>query len=223
MRAARPSLRVGRKSLPATAGRDGWPPSAVLGPPVTKSGVQVDSSVALRVKAWSAPRPGHMFRHQWSTMVVIGRRLTAGARHDGMETAWDPRIWTPSAGLDTDPSLVGTGRLVQRPPCAVVTSETRPRRIRCGYCCPCCCQAADSIARAAMRATSSTVITMAVSMRGPLTARPSTAGRSIEAWPLARSRRRGTAMALAPRHEWMTYRESGGRPLIVFSGSPRMV
>ena len=46
-RAARPSLRVGRWSLPATADRDGWPPPAVARPPGTESGVQAGSSAAL--------------------------------------------------------------------------------------------------------------------------------------------------------------------------------
>ena len=50
-RAARPSLRVGRWNLPATAGRDGWPPPGFGRE--TESGVQVDSSVALKVTATS--------------------------------------------------------------------------------------------------------------------------------------------------------------------------
>jgi hypothetical protein len=47
-----------------------------------------------RSRPVSTPRPGHMVGRQWWLVVVIGRRLTAWARHDGMTTAWDPRIWT---------------------------------------------------------------------------------------------------------------------------------
>jgi bacterioferritin-associated ferredoxin len=37
------------------------------------------------------PRPAHMFGHQWSILVVVGRRLTAWVRHDAMETACEGR------------------------------------------------------------------------------------------------------------------------------------
>jgi hypothetical protein len=48
---ARPSLRVDRTSLSATAGLDGWPPAATVpqGVAVTEPGVQADSSAPPRL------------------------------------------------------------------------------------------------------------------------------------------------------------------------------
>lgn len=79
-RAARPSPRVDRTRLPATAALDGWPsPPGPQGPGATEPGVQADSSAActaagrLRNRAAGAP-PGdpHHSAHVMSRST--GRR-----------------------------------------------------------------------------------------------------------------------------------------------------
>ena len=73
-RAARPSLRVGRWSLPATADRDGWPPPAVARPPGTESGVLAGSSAALLARVLVMELSWPFVRQCWSTLVACLRR-----------------------------------------------------------------------------------------------------------------------------------------------------
>src|SRR5262249_51419206 len=67
LRTARPSLRVGRWSLSATAGRDGWPPPSRLGVTGTEPGVQTDSSGAPLVGSLIRPVScGYSSQSRWS-------------------------------------------------------------------------------------------------------------------------------------------------------------
>lgn len=103
-------LRVGRWSLPATAGRDGWPPTgSAARPPRTGSGLQADSSAPSTL---ALPCCGSAHRQGRRSGVAHGDRRLAtpvqGSRACQLARLDVPRLsW---ARLDVPRTAVAVGR-----------------------------------------------------------------------------------------------------------------